>query len=223
MEWAGFIMTFIAFFVTHSVPIRPPIRPILVQVLGPRWFGLAYGAMSLGALTWLIIAAGQAPFVPLWSWAPWQNSVALILMGLSCIVFSLGLGRPNPFSFGSAQNHLFDPKRPGIVRLTRHPLLMALALWALAHLIPNGDLAHVILFGVFAGFASLGGRLIDRRKRREMGQGWQTLKNDVDRQPYAIAFTSATVGDALRVIAAGLVYLGLLWLHPRIIGVNPIT
>ena len=37
-------------------------------------------------------------------------------------------------------------------------------------LVPNGDLAHVILFGTFAGFALLGQRLIDRRKRREMGK-----------------------------------------------------
>ncbi|MDX8350686.1 NnrU family protein [Cognatiyoonia sp. IB215446] len=222
MAWAGFIVAFIAFFVTHSLPVRPPLRPILVRALGPRGFGLAYGALSLGALTWLIIAAGQAPFVPLWSWAPWQNGVALILMGLSCIIFSLGLGRPNPFSFGGAQNYLFDPQRPGIVRLTRHPLLTALAVWALAHLIPNGDLAHVILFGVFAGFASFGGLLVDRRKRREMGQGWQMLKDDMGRQAHAVAFMSAPVSDALRIVVAGFVYVGLLWLHPRVIGVNPI-
>lgn len=67
------------------------------------------------------------------------------------------------------RNESFDPARPGIVRLHRHPLLLPPALRATAHVVPNDDLAHVILFGTFAGFAMLGRRLIDRRKRREMG------------------------------------------------------
>lgn len=47
--------------------------------------------------------------------------------------------------------------------------LWALSLWALAHVVPNGDLAHVILFGNFAAFALLGQRLVDRRRQRDMG------------------------------------------------------
>ena len=59
----------------------------------------------------------------------------------------------------------------------------ALALRAAAHVVPNGDLAHVILFGTFAGFALLGGHLIDRRKSREMGAEWQRLRAAVTSAP----------------------------------------
>ncbi len=62
---------------------------------------------------------------------------------------------------------MFDPANPGIVRLCRHQLL--LALWAASHAVPNGDLAHLILFGTIAIFAVLGTRLVDRRRQREMG------------------------------------------------------
>ena len=115
-------------------------------------FTLAYSALSLAVLTWVIGAAGRAPYVPLWQWAPWQNHVVLVVMALVCLLLALSIGRPNPFSFGGARNQDFDPHVPGIIRLHRHPLLLALGLWAFAHTLPNGDLAHVILFGVFGVF-----------------------------------------------------------------------
>ncbi|MEI4263705.1 NnrU family protein [Roseovarius sp. D0-M9] len=95
---------------------------------------------------------------------------------------------PIRFSFGGAQNERFDAARPGIVRWSRHPLLLAMALWAAAHIVPNGDLAHVILFGTFAIFALLGGQLIDRRKRHEMGPEWQRLRRVVAVAPPVLHF-----------------------------------
>jgi uncharacterized membrane protein len=133
---------------------------------------------------------------------------------------ALSIGRPNPFSFGGARNDLFDPARPGIVRWSRHPLLAALALWAAAHVVPNGDLAHVILFGTFAAFAVLGGRLIDRRKRRGMGADWQRLRMVVEDAPL---LSWRWPGDILaRLVAAVFLYAMLLWVHPVLFGVSPL-
>jgi len=141
-------------------------------------------------------------------------------MGPVCLILALSIGRPNPFSFGGARNDLFDPARPGIVRLSRHPLLLALALWAAAHVVPNGDLAHVILFGTFAAFALLGGRLIDRRKRREMGPEWQRM---LDRGAEAPLLLASLSGGALLRLAAGVALYGaLLWAHPLLFGVSPL-
>jgi uncharacterized membrane protein len=144
MGWNEFAFAFAAFFLTHSIPIRPPLRPWAVARLGHAGFGIAYSALSLAVLAWLIAAAGRAPYVPLWDWAPWQNHVVLAVMLPVCVILSLAIARPNPFSFGGAQNDRFDPASPGIVRLTRHPLLLALGIWSAAHILPNGDLAHVI-------------------------------------------------------------------------------
>ena len=171
-------------------------------------------------LAWLIAAAGRAPHVTLWDWAPWQVHVPLIVMGPVCVILALSIGRPNPFSFGGARNDLFDPARPGIVRWSRHPLLAALALWAAAHVVPNGDLAHVILFGTFAAFAVLGGRLIDRRKRRGMGADWQGLRVVVEDAPL---LSWRWPGDILaRLVAAVFLYGMLLWVHPVLFGVSPL-
>src|SRR3546814_17919639 len=93
-------------------------------------------------------------------------------MAVVCLILALAIGRPNPFSFGGTNNAAFDPARPGIVGWIRHPLLAALALWAGAHAFANGTLAHVLMFGIFAAFALVGGPLIDRRRQRDMGPEW---------------------------------------------------
>jgi hypothetical protein len=104
-------------------------------------------------------------------------------MGPVCQILASSIARPNPFSFGGAGNDRFDQRQPGIVRWSPHPLLLALALWAAAHVVPNGDQAHVILFGTFTAFAILGDRLIDRRKRREIWAEWQRLRAAVAGAP----------------------------------------
>lgn len=220
MGWNEFAFAFAAFFLTHSIPIRPPLRPWAVARLGHAGFGIAYSALSLAVLAWLIAAAGRAPYVPLWDWAPWQNHVVLAVMLPVCVILSLAIARPNPFSLGGAQNDRFDPARPGIVRLTRHPLLLALGIWSAAHILPNGDLSHVILFGTFAGFAMLGGRLVDRRRQREMGQRWHDLRAALSECPASLSLTADTL---LRLAAGLMLYAGLIWLHPLVIGVDPLV
>jgi uncharacterized membrane protein len=220
MGWLEFSAAYATFFLTHSLPVRPSMRPALRAALGPSGFTLAYSALSLAALAWLIGAAGRAPFVPLWDWAPWQVHVPLVAMLPVCLVLALAIGRPNPFSFGGSENSMFDPARPGIVRLHRHPLLLALALWAAAHVVPNGDLAHVILFGTFAAFSLLGMRLVDRRRQREMGDRWQALHDAVIETP--LWPPALKVGAAARLIAGLGLFVVLIWLHPAIIGVSPL-
>lgn len=220
MEWIGFILAFVVFFLSHSVPVRPPVKPWLVDRIGARGFSLAYSALSLAVLWWLLTAASRAPYLPIWNWAPWQAYVPLIAMLLACIILCASMGRPNPFSFGGSRKTPFDPANPGLVRLARHPLLFALALWSAAHLVPNGDLAHIILFGIFTAFALLGGRLVDRRKRREMGQSWHDLQTEIAKVSITSALTTAP--PIRRVLGGVAVWAGLLLLHPIVFGVSPL-
>lgn len=219
MGWGEFIAAFAVFFLSHSVPLRPNIKAWIVARAGAGGFTLGYSILSLAVLAWVIGAAGRAPFVPLWGWAAWQGHVTLGVMLGVCVILGLSIGRPNPFSFGGAQNARFDPGRPGIVRLTRHPLLLALALWAVAHMLPNGDLAHVILFGSFAGFALGGMWIVDRRKRRGMGAEW--LRLDHARRQAGIAPRSWGMA-CVRGLLGGLLYVGLLAAHPSLFGVSPL-
>lgn len=221
MGWIEFAAAFAVFFLSHSVPVRPAVRSWLRGRLGPRGFTLAYSILSLVVLLWLIDAARRAPYVALWDWAPWQNWIVLTAMLLVCLILAFSIGRPNPLSFGGSRDTLFDPAHPGIVRVSRHPILLALAIWSLAHLVPNGNLAHTVLFGTFAAFALFGQRLVDRRKRRELGANWDHLIVQVQRAPYIAGYLPSAQGLA-RLAMAVLLYIGLLWLHPSVFGVSPL-
>ncbi len=134
----------------------------------------------------------------------------------------LALGRPNPFSFGGARNGTFDPHPPGIVRLSRHPFLLALAIWAFAHIVPNGDLAHVMLFGAFGLFAVFGRKIIDRRKRAQMRPQWEKLLSEVGRSPL-FAGTAASPHFMTRIAVAVFLFVGLVLMHPWLFGVSPLS
>ncbi|WP_299821093.1 NnrU family protein [uncultured Jannaschia sp.] len=219
--WIAFAAAFAAFFVSHSVPLRPPVRARLVRLLGPRRFAVAYSALSLAALAWLVVAAGRAPYVALWPRLPWQSYVPLAAMALACLIAAFAVARPNPFSFGGRSGG-FDPSRPGIVRWMRHPLLAALALWSASHMVPNGDLAYVLLFGTFAGFALLGMRVVDERRQRVMGAArWTALHRAVAACP-PLPCPASLPGAALRLALAVALYAALLMLHPVVIGVSPL-
>ncbi|WP_353476794.1 NnrU family protein (plasmid) [Salipiger sp. H15] len=221
MSWAVLALAFAAFFLSHSVPLRPPVRKFLEARLGARGFSLAYSAASLAVLVWLVAAADRAPFVPLWDWAPWQSAVTLCLMAMACLLFTASVARPNPLSFGGRGDARFDPARPGLFRVIRHPLLMVLALWSSAHLVANGDLAHVLLFGTFFVFSLMGGRMVDRRRRHEMGEDWSRLVVAMRKAPpWRTELTWPEI--LLRMLAGAGLYVGLIALHPLVIGVAPL-
>ncbi len=215
--WGELALVFLVFVAAHIGPTRPGPRRHLTALLGERLYLLLYSALSIGLLTWLIVAAGRAPFVPLWDPAPWRAWAAIALMAPACLLVAFGLGAPNPFSIGGGDPTRFDPTRPGIVGITRHPILWAVALWAAAHLLANGDLAHALLFGSFLGMAGLGIRVLDRRARRRLGDAaWATLT--ARRRP-----GWRPIEGWLRLVAALLLYLGLLHAHEPVIGVDPMA
>ena len=220
MTWAGFAAVFAGFFLTHSVPVRPAIKSRIITPLGLRGFNISYSILSLGMLTLLIWSAGRAPFVALWAQMAWQRHVAHLGMLCVCLILALGLARPKPFSFGRARNDAFDPAHPGIVRLFRHPILVALAIWAAVHVLPNGDVAHVLLFGVLGGFAIGGCTPTNRRKRAQMGsEVWNVLNDKVTQAP-RIARPVSWSGFALRLASGAAGFAVLIHLHRHVIGVT---
>lgn len=219
MGWIEFCAAFLTFFAVHRVPTRPPIRAWLIDRVGRPVFGAGYGLLSLAALAWVIGAAGRAPYVALWPMDVWQMHLALTVMLVACVMLTLSAGRANPFSFGGGDATRFDPARPGLVRWMRHPLLVALALWAGVHTLANGSLAHVILFGAFTAFALFGQRLIDRRKQREMGADWENVWRQAREAPFAQTFAAGEL--AVRLGAGVALFAALLALHPWLFGVSP--
>lgn len=213
-SWSELGLAFALFAAAHLIPGRAGLRPYLVGLAGQQAYLASYTLISTALLAWLIVAAGRAPYVGLWASAPWQAWTALVAMAPVCMLVALGLGVPNPFSFGGGDAARFDPDRPRIVGVTRHPLLWALAMWAAAHLLANGDLAHLLLFGVFLTMALAGIVQLDRRSMRRLGDArWRRLAGR--------SFTGWRGVDALRLAGAVLLYAVLLLAHGLVIGVSP--
>ena len=173
--WVPFAAALAAFLGSHAIPARPPVRQRLVATLGKPAYLALYSAISILLLACLIQTAGSAPFVELWPFEPWQRHLPALFVPLGFALATVGLFSPNPLSL-SASRRSFDPARPGILALTRHPVLLGFAFWAGAHLVPNGDLAHVLLFGTFLALAVGGMWILDKRARRRLGEGeWGRL------------------------------------------------
>ena len=217
-----------AFFASHVVPARPAVRRSLQAHLGGVAYGVLYSAVSLAVLAWLIAAARNAPHIQLWDFELWQLWVPNIVMPFVCVLIAFGIAAPNPFSIAGRGSASFDTERPGIAGITRHPLLWAITLWALAHMVPNGDLAHVLLFGLFAVFGVVGMAALDGRKRKQWGA---KLWSERAAKTSAIPFAALIAGrlrlrdlhvEPLRAVAALALYVTLLGAHAHLIGVSPL-
>ncbi len=168
MSWLPFAAALAAFVAAHDLPIRTGLRDRTIARLGRRAWFAGYGLASLVLLGWMIAAAADAPYVELWPQLPWQRWAPNLVMPLVFVMAACGAGIRQPFTLGGRRGTAFDPADPGLAAVVRHPLLLALGLWAGAHLVPNGDLAHVILFGLFVLMALAGMAVFDRRAEREL-------------------------------------------------------
>ncbi|MDY6993914.1 MAG: NnrU family protein, partial [Pseudomonadota bacterium] len=119
----------------HLLPSVPIQRQQLINRLGETVYQLIFSVIALIGLIILIMGKAQAQLIPLWQPPAWGADVALFVMPL---VFILLVAAYIP-------SHL--------KKLTPHPLLWGVILWALAHLLTNGDLASIILFASLAVFS----------------------------------------------------------------------
>ncbi|HVI51427.1 MAG TPA: NnrU family protein [Candidatus Sulfotelmatobacter sp.] len=200
-----------AFFATHSLPSLPGVRGRLVALLGEKGYLIVHSLLATLTLVWLVAATLAAPRLVLWGFHDWARWVPLLTMPFACMLLVAGLTSANPFSLGAGRQG-FNPARPGIVALTRHPVLWAAALWSGSHLFPNGELRAVLLFGALCGFSLMGMALFDRR-RREL----QSLRVRIRFSP------SDLPGLLLRALGGLLLYGALLHLHEPVFGFNPLT
>ena len=75
-EWGEFLAAFAVFFLSHSIPVRPKVKSRIVAKIGALGFTLLYSALSIAVLTWIISAAGRAPFIEIWAWGTVAKSSA---------------------------------------------------------------------------------------------------------------------------------------------------
>jgi uncharacterized membrane protein len=213
------------FLLIHFGVSGTRVRDSLVATLGAGPYRALFSLASLGGIVWLIYAYRHAPTVETWGLLLGLRPAAFVVVFVGVVLVTIGLASPNPTSVGMEGTIAkgADAVR-GVTRITRHPFLWGVALWSLAHLVVNGDLASVILFGSLLVLSLGGTASIDAKKRRQLGEKWQQFAAATSNIPFgAIVAGRNTLGPALaeigivRPLVAVLVYAALFVLHGRFI------
>ena len=152
-----------AFLLTHFVS-STPLRPALVGAMGEWPYRGLYSAVAGITLAWMIWAYAQAPRTEL-LWTP-LRLLPLVVMPFSLILVVAGYWR-NPTMVGAERLLKSDDPARGMIRVTRHPLMWGILLWAGAHILARADLNSIVFFGGFLLLAGLGSASIDFRKRND--------------------------------------------------------
>lgn len=213
-----------AFFVgTHLGLPSSPFREALVEKLGERGYRLLFSALAIVALAWLVASFARAPEIVLWTAPGWLRGLVILVMPLACLLFLCAVTSPYPMAAGRPpETDAADPVR-GIQRVTRHPLLWSILLWAAGHMLAAGDLAALLFFGALLLVAALGSFLADRRRLRRGGAGWGIYFQITSNLPFQAILQGRQrwlpreIG-AVRLAAALGLYLLLLLAHGRLFG-----
>jgi len=179
------------FFAVHLVPTLPKLRLRLVGSIGAAPYSGVFSLVSLLALVLIVWGYGRMQGLgrgnpELWMPASWAKHATMLLMVPAMILLVAA----------------YAPSR--IRRVIGHPMLASVMLWAFAHLLANGDLASVLLFGSFLGYGVYD--WISASQRHALG-------------PLGKA-QGSRVGD-VAAVAGGLVLYALLlfWGHQKITGI----
>jgi uncharacterized membrane protein len=213
----------LAFCGSHILLSSTRLRGSLRDQLGERGFLAVYSVTSLVIFAWFVAAYSAAPRIVLWPRQQWTALVPVSVMPFAAILLVAGYSTRNPTAVGMERSARADDPAPGILRITRHPVLWAIGLWAVSHLIANGDLSALVFFGSLAGLALGGTVLIDRKKQLALGSNWPRLTEVTSNVPFAALLTGRTKlrwGDiGLLRIATGLLLYAVLYLaHPIFTG-----
>jgi len=215
-----------SFLVTHVGVSSTPLRAALLRRLGERTFKGLYSLMALGTLVWAIRAYGAAPHVFLWVVPPAVKLLPALVMPFALFFLAAGATTPSPTGIKPPSKRRAGDSVRGILRITRHPTLWAILVWALLHGVATGHLAALIFFGGMALLAGAGTTLIDRRRRAALGADWKRFAAATSNIPFAaiLAGRNRVLWRELGwfpVAATVVLYLALLALHALLFGKAP--
>ena len=184
---APMIAGLVLFFAAHTLTTMREMRAMVMKRVGEGPYKGLYSLISLAGLVlivWGFAHYRNNGYVQLWDPPTWLHPIALVL---------------NWFAF-VALAAAYSPAGK-IKGLLRHPMLVGIKAWALAHLLVNGDLGSIILFAVFLAWA-----VYDRIAVKRRGDAGAPSSD----------FTS---GDLIAVVVGSGAYAAMFWLHPWVIGV----
>jgi len=204
-----------AFVGTHFA-MSHPLRAPLVKVLTAGGFSLAYTLVGAATLFWVYVAYTAAPTGDLagsgdigWIFATFLTLPALVLLAGS---FAGNPALPLP---GAAAQARVEPR--GVFRVTRHPMMWGIGLWALSHVILWANWRSVITALAMGILALVGARLQDRKKEILMGEAWTEWESRTSYWPrWGQFFSTGLLWWAIGLAA----WLALSWAHAPLGGIQ---
>jgi len=218
------VIAAIAFCGSHIMLSSTRLRGSLRDQLGEHGYLAVYSLTALVTFAWFLMAYSRAPTIELWPRQELLAFIPVVVMPFATVLLISGYTTPNPTAVGMERSARADDPSPGVLRVTRHPVMWAIGLWAVSHVMANGDLRSLIFFGSFAGLSLGGTILIDHKKRLALGSDWSRLAALTSNLPFAaIVMGRARIRwrdiSLLRVVAGLLLYAVLYRGHAIITGV----
>ena len=203
-----------------------PLRGVLREKLGEQPYLGVFSLLTLITLGLMIYGYSSVPHVE-FVWYPSEAAYMLtkLLVLIAIVLIVVGLMTPNP-TIVMLESAL-DNEISGILKITRHPVQWGILLFSLGHLIANGDMASILLFGTFVVVSFSGMFSMDARKRKETDPRWQQFMAQTSLMPFAaiasgrLPFTASDV-NWLALASGLLVYALIYWFHPMVSGGVPL-
>ncbi len=189
------VLGLLVFFAIHLVPSNVELKNGLIARFGEGGYKGLFAIVSVVGLALIVLGFYKLQLHPgknpqLWEPPVWTRHLALALMPFSMIALVA----------------TYVPSR--IHTVLKHPMLVAIKIWALAHLLANGDLASLVLFGSFLAFAVYDRISVKRRHALgPLGTKEGPWYNDIIVVVLGLALYAAIV----------------VWLHELVIGASPLV
>ncbi len=215
------------FLAIHAFISGTSLRAKLVAKLGEKLYMAAFATLSAGALFWLILSYGAAPHVELWADITGLQHLSMLLMLIAIVLAVLAFSTPNPTATGGDGALKREQAARGIIKVTRHPFLVGVSFWALAHILANGHLASLIFFGGFLALSLIGPPQIDAKRAAKFPEDWPRFLAQTSWLPFAAILqgrtrvTMAEIGWGRIAGGVALYLVILLLLHQWAFGVTP--
>lgn len=218
------ILATVAFVGSHFLMSAVKIRSRLIGILGRWGFIASYSIVAIVTFVWMNLKFARAPLVDVWPGVDWAWWVALALMFVASILLVCGMLTPNPTAVLGAQAMKREDAAVGIFKVTRHPVMWAILLWAVSHMLNTGDAAALIYFGALGALALFGMMHMDARRDAEDDPDWQRFRARTSFMPFGAMIKGrarVTLGEIgwKRMLLGVAFYLLLVHAHEWVIGV----
>jgi uncharacterized membrane protein len=219
-----------AFFVLiHLLISGTQVRDALIGRIGQGPYMGLFVMLSWIGIIWLgwgfATARGSAENLAYWNLTPLTRHIQMAVQLVAFLFIVPGITTPNPTSV--RQEGALD--RPdvvrGMLRISRHPFLWGVAIWAGGHLLVNGERASIVLFGSLLLLALFGTVSIDAKRRRALGDKWDAFAGATSNVPFAAILAGRqrlALGEIglWRIALAVAIWAALAWAHPWLFGVR---